>query len=439
MRRHDSVFYVSWVLVAGAVGLAAAGLNAGILLFVLAYLLRPILHEFGIATQYVDERELSIHSRSGNVAFIIVMLGAAGFMLYHLARGEEIGDDVVLLCLGVGVRALTGLILTGAYRRAGVLIITVVGLAIATFGFLDGGFSVPALVLGSIGLAIIGFGQIARRAPRGVGILLLFIAAAAVVVLRLYQLRMANLAMWMFAVAPTVFAASCLLLGGTSDDQPASPRTRSIVFGALATGLVFVFALLLLSGSRETRKATPSLRLPAGEFVTVQGIPCTGSIAFRTDGQLASCTLARDQTISGQLFPAGTVISFTPEGKLDWCFLQQDAFIQGVHCRGEGHGFMTCFHPNGRLRLAWLAQDETIRNIPCRKYSAWADMFGGGDGTSFYDDGTLQACRVNSEITIQQHLFRPGERVQFRHAGRWISTGNAMLYWTDSPYHGELS
>ena len=87
MFRRDKIFFFACGLCCVGVALAVMGYEFALLLFVVAYLIRPALHEFGIARQYADERQLTIHSRSGNIGFIVVMLAAVGFALWRIAHG----------------------------------------------------------------------------------------------------------------------------------------------------------------------------------------------------------------------------------------------------------------------------------------------------------------------------------------------------------------
>jgi hypothetical protein len=74
MGKGDRIFYA-------ACGISALDLlldyEMALLFFVAACLLRPVLHEFGLAQQHSDECQLTTHSRSGNIAFIIFILVAA--------------------------------------------------------------------------------------------------------------------------------------------------------------------------------------------------------------------------------------------------------------------------------------------------------------------------------------------------------------------------
>ena len=426
MMKRDRIFY-------GACGLSVMGLaltimryDLGLLFFVAAFLLRPTLHEFGLAKRYADEREREIHSRSGNLAFITVML-AVGMALWRIADGKRPDEIYTLIGIGLAARALTGIVMGGEYRKAGVVIITAMGVLLAVFVVLMEGLSVGSAFGALLGLIIIGLGQAARKIPRVIAVVLLAIAAGVIMLFALYEFRRVNMGLWLFFVTPALVAAACLVLGAGDEDRVISPRVRSAVFGSLAMGAVVVFALLIAIGGRETQSTWRTERVPEGEVTEIQGVSCAGQIDYYKNGNLESCTLSRNDTLSGQPLPAGTVVVFTEDGVFDWCFLQHDTEIQGHLCRGQGHGFMTAFYPNGTLRQAWLAEDEVIQGIPCSKFRFFSAVFGGfhgkNGGTYFYPNGQLRSCELSRNATIEGREFRRGDLVKFRPDGHLMAEG----------------
>ncbi|MCH7878755.1 MAG: hypothetical protein IH914_05530 [candidate division Zixibacteria bacterium] len=133
MIKRDTIFYSACGLSGVGLILAFMGYDLSLLLFVAAYLLRPALHEFGLAKQYADERQLEIHSRSGNLAFVIVMMAMVGMVFWRIADGESTGELYTLIGIGLAARALTGLVMAGEYRKAGVVIISAFGVLLALF------------------------------------------------------------------------------------------------------------------------------------------------------------------------------------------------------------------------------------------------------------------------------------------------------------------
>ena len=124
-----------------------------------------------------------------------------------------------------------------------------------------------------------------------------------------------------------------------------TPRLRTIVFGSLGAGAAVIFTLLLIFGGRNEPVTSRTAAAPPGEVAEIQGVSCTGSVEYYQDGKLKSCTLGREDTLSGQPLAPGTVVNLRPDGSLDWCFLQENTMIQGHLCRGSGHGFHDRFSP----------------------------------------------------------------------------------------------
>lgn len=418
MIRRDKIFFAAGVMVLAGIALAVAGFEFGLLLLVGAYLLRPALHEFGVATQYGDERQLIMHSRSGNIGFLVMIFAALGFALWRISRGESPEELYEIIFLGLAARAMTNLILVGEYRKAGVMIISTVGLLFGLFAILDGGLSAASLFGAGVAALILGLGQLARKFPRTIAWLLLLAVAAVIAGFRLYEFRLVQSALWLYAVTPLVTAAACLLLGAVKDEERITPRLRAAVFGSLGGAAVVIFALLLVIGGREQPVTHRSRAAAPGETAEIQGVSCTGSAEYFPGGGLKSCTLGREDTLSGQPLPAGTVVHLRQDGSLEWCFLPENTVIQGHLCLGSGHNFMTGFHPNGRLQTAWLAEDEVIQGIPCAKYRFMSSLFGGGERTLFDDQGRLRYCTLSEAATIDGQSLKKGTIIRLDELGR---------------------
>jgi len=422
MLKRDKIFYSACGLSCLGIGLLALGYDLALLLFAAAYLLRPALHEFGLARQYADERQLTIHSRSGNIGFIVVILVAVGFALWRIAQGEQPEELYTLIVLGLAARAITGLIMIGEYRRAGVVIISALGAFLALFIIMENGLSIPSifgLVLGSI---VIGLALAAGKLPKVMAIVLAIVVLGVIFIFRLYEFRTVSTALWLFLVLPLTTATACLLLGSGNQEKEVSPKIRAAVFWGLGCGAAAVFTLLLVFGGRDEPVTSRTLVAPEGEVTEVQGISCAGSVEYYKDGSVTSCTLGREDTLSGQPLPMGTVVHLTPDGYMDWCFLQQDTEIQGHLCSGSGHDFMTGFYSNGQLRIAWLARDEVIQGIPCAKYRFMSVLFGGGNATRFHENGKLSFCTLSDDVTIEGQGFDRGDEVRFDKNGSLIDS-----------------
>jgi hypothetical protein len=245
-----------------------------------------------------------------------------------------------------------------------------------------------------------------------------------IVLFDLFEFHRAHMEVWLLFVTPVVISSVCLFLGGKKADEVVSTRVRSIVFGALGLGAATVFALLLIVGSGEEQNTVIRVQVPEGEVTEVQGVPCTGGIEYYDSGKLMHCSLARDDTLSGQPLAAETGVHFTEEGVFEWCFLRENTVIQGYLCRGQGHGFKTMFHDNGQLRTAWLAEDQFIQGIPCGRFRFLSAVFGPIHGkfghTGFHENGRLKYCELSENFTIEGQRFRRGDAIWFDQDGTLV-------------------
>jgi hypothetical protein len=256
-----------------------------------------------------------------------------------------------------------------------------------------------------------------------VATIMAIIAAGMVFRLRLYEFQARNLGAWI--VVACFLIAALALYRGREDDLAENkgpsklPRSLALAGGTLALLVLMIF---LSIPSQDPARSTPGDTVSSGRTVTepveIQDVSCIGRLQFYQNGKLKSCTLARLDTLSGQPLDEGTVVAFTSDGLLDWCFLQHDTEIQGHLCKGEGHEFMTCFHPNGKLRLVWLGRAEDIQGVPCAEYSFWAEVFGGGGGTYFWENGNLRRCRVSRDFTVEGHSFSKGDAITLEQDGK---------------------
>ena len=422
MTKHDRIFAIACGLTGAGILLATLGHEVGILLLVVAALLRPALHEFGLAKQYADERQLVLHSRSGNIGFIVMVLVAVGMALWRVSRGQSPGELYQVIALGLAARAITGLVLGGEFRKAGATILGAVGVFLGIFIAMEVGFSWGLLVAVILVLLILGIARMALKWPRIIAVILTLLVLGVILGFDLYRFQARGITLWLLMVTPLSIAAACLFLGSGSEDRVISGRTRTRVFGSLAAGAALVFSLLVMFGDRGNEDSVGGSRatLPEGKVVEIQGVPCAGVIEYYKDGMLEFCHLARESTLSGQLLPGGTGVHFTPEGVFDWCFLQQDLRIQGHLCLGSGHNFMTGFHPNGKLSVAWLVEDEIINGIPCAKFRYLTAIFHGGSGTYFHENGRLRKANLSRAFEIQGHSFRKSAIVNLDPDGNLI-------------------
>jgi hypothetical protein len=153
--KKDAIFWcASGVFVAALILAAVTRNDLWLFLMVASYLLRPTLASLGVARRFVDERQMSIQYRSGNIAFA-VMLGAA----IVLAVMQRIKGDPgweffnIVIILGLASKALFNMLLVKNYREAGSRIIMAVGALVVLFVAAENGPNLAGLAEASPGLA----------------------------------------------------------------------------------------------------------------------------------------------------------------------------------------------------------------------------------------------------------------------------------------------
>lgn len=174
----------------------------------------------------------------------------------------------------------------------------------------------------------------------------------------------------------------------------------------------FLISSVNLNALQGRKQKTTKLKLD--KPTEIQDMLCRSYAVFHENGQVKETILAEEDTISGHFIPNRSRVYFRDDGTLEICSFTQDTEIGGYLCKGNRmYGYQAGFHPNGTLRLVWLAHDTDIQNILCMKASFWADVFGGGVGVYFHDNGVLTKCKLARDVTIEGKLFKKGDHVRF--------------------------
>lgn len=176
---------------------------------------------------------------------------------------------------------------------------------------------------------------------------------------------------------------------------------------------------LILALAAAAEGSTDEVRKKLDAPVAIQGYPCAGGYAwFFGDGALRSCAVSRETQFGEAAVPKGSRIHVNRAGKPDFVFLSQDTKVRNLTCRGGGHSYMTAFYGSGKLRLCWLAADQDVDGVPCMRASFWSDVFGGGVGTYFHENGRLSKCKLNRGFTIDGRSFERGDHIALDANGR---------------------
>jgi hypothetical protein len=180
MFKKDSIFWLATCIFVSGVTIFAFTQNQ-LWLFLLAgsYLLRPTLASLNIAKSLVDERQMSIQYRSGNIAFAVMIIACIIMAVYQSSKGDHSWEFFnAIVIIGLAAKALSNVFLIGNYRESATKIIMAVGLMFVLFASLENGFSIGALMESAPGLAIVGIGWFSKKFPRIIGVIVLVITAA---------------------------------------------------------------------------------------------------------------------------------------------------------------------------------------------------------------------------------------------------------------------
>jgi len=220
MLKKDSIFWcAAGIFLLGLVLFAITGNQFWIALGIASYLLRPTMASLGIARKNVDERQMTIHYRSGNIGFAVLLFACVVFMAkLELEENHAFEWFATAIVLGLAAKALFNVILVKNYREAASKIIISAGLLIALFASMDGGSILGALIQAAPGLAIAGVGLLSKKYPRPMGVIILVLAALMLVIIMTAGLRNSKSLWGQLAVAavigiPLILAGICLFVG----------------------------------------------------------------------------------------------------------------------------------------------------------------------------------------------------------------------------------
>lgn len=154
-----------------------------------SYLLRPTLASLGVARRHMDERQMNVNYRSGNIAFAVTILTCVICSIMLFAKDDHAFEMFhMAIVVGLATKALFNVILIKNFREAAAKILIGVGLLMALFMSFSSfrPFSLVSFVMNILpGLAVAGIGFLSKSYPRPAGILIL--AAAAFLLWRIFD------------------------------------------------------------------------------------------------------------------------------------------------------------------------------------------------------------------------------------------------------------
>jgi len=180
MFNKDPIFWLAACIFISAVVIFGFTQNQ-LWLFLMAgsYLLRPTLASLNIAKSLVDERQMSIQYRSGNIAFAVMIIACIIMAVYQSSKDDHSWEFFsAVVVIGLAAKALSNVFLIGNYRESATKMIMGVGLMIILFVSLENGFSVGTLIESVPGIVVVAIGWLSKKFPRTIGIIVLVVTAA---------------------------------------------------------------------------------------------------------------------------------------------------------------------------------------------------------------------------------------------------------------------
>ena len=105
MFKKDPIFWWASGIFVLALALFAITQNQfWLTLMIASYLLRPTLASLGFAKRYVDERQLSISYRSGNIGFAVMIIVCVIFAIKLSAEGNH-DFEMFAMAIVIGLAA----------------------------------------------------------------------------------------------------------------------------------------------------------------------------------------------------------------------------------------------------------------------------------------------------------------------------------------------
>jgi hypothetical protein len=230
--QRDAIFWWASGIFMAALVLAAVTQNdLWLFLMVASYLLRPTLASLGVARRFVDERQMSIQYRSGNIAFAIMLAAAVVLAVMQRIKGDPSWEFFnIIIILGLASKALFNVLLVKDYREAGSRIIMAVGALVVLFVAAENGPTLAGLAEASPGLAIVLIGWLARKFPRTIGALIFVVALGLLVVILGKGFTIGQITTALVVCVPLVLAGLSLFApSGIDGDKLAEPAAHAVL------------------------------------------------------------------------------------------------------------------------------------------------------------------------------------------------------------------
>jgi len=224
MLKKDPVFWwAGGIFILALVLFAITQNQYWLALMILSYLLRPTLASLGVSRSFVDERQMSLHYRSGNIAFAVMIFACILFAAKLENEGNHNWEILhMIIIIGIAVKALFNVLLVKNPREGATKIIIAAGLLITLFVAMDSlkqgflGFFINLIP----GLFIVGLGIVSKYYPRFIAVLVFLITIALEIFIFSKGLNWGQMGTSLIVGIPLIIAGVCLYSSDKSEIQP---------------------------------------------------------------------------------------------------------------------------------------------------------------------------------------------------------------------------
>jgi hypothetical protein len=212
MLKRDWIFwYATGIFVVACVLAAVTKNDQWLFLMVASYLLRPTLASLGFARRLVDERQMSIQYRSGNIAFAFMLAAAIVMAIMQQMKGDHSWELFnIVIVVGLAAKALFNVLLVKNYREAGSRIIMAVGMLATLFAAAENGLTLGGLMEAAPWLVIVGIGWLSRKFPKTIGAIIFAVTALLLGLILSKGFTLGQLATAAIVCIPMGLAGACL-------------------------------------------------------------------------------------------------------------------------------------------------------------------------------------------------------------------------------------
>jgi hypothetical protein len=219
MLKKDPIFWLaSAIFILALLIFAITKEQMWLFLMIISYMLRPTLASLGVAKRHVDERQMSIYYRSGNIGFAVMIIVCVIFAIKLSAEdNHDFEMFIAAIIIGLAAKALFNVILIKNFRESASKIIIGVGLLVALFSVMDVGSPIGMLVSALPGLAVAGIGLMAKKYPRVIGIVIIVLAIASMIFLLTFKKGWGQIVTAAVIGIPLLIAGAGLFKAGQND------------------------------------------------------------------------------------------------------------------------------------------------------------------------------------------------------------------------------